>query len=84
MSNRASVFSAIQNARKDYLFGSPDPQSNARRVDIHRRNANSEFILSRENFINSAGADEGAVADAIKMGLLSVTPTSGRKFIQLG
>jgi len=83
-SSRESVFGAIQNARKDYLFGNINPKAGDRPIDPHRRNASSDYITARENYINSANADQSAIEDAVRLGLIHITPTSGRKFIQLG
>ena len=83
MSNRETTFAAIQNARKDYLFGTPTPEDGQRPLEVFRRNADSEYIKARENYINGPHADPSAIETATRMGMIKTVP-SGHRFIQLG
>lgn len=83
MSNREATLAAIQNARKDYLFGNPEPVAGQKPIDVFRRNADSEYIKKREHFINGPHADSDAIALAVRMDMVHIAP-SGHKYIQLG
>lgn len=78
-----ATMGAITKARKNYLFGTDEPERQNKVRDVFTRNACSETIERCENFINSAKADPAAVDTAVHMGMIKVAPT-GHRYIQLG